>query len=482
MEKSIEFSEQSVETGPTAANRHRLAIFSLMVASGFAGLGYEMVWTRAVTVALGHEIVSVLAVIAAFFAGLGIGAWFLDRPVRRSARPARWYAAFEFVIALWSVFLIVAIDVFNTLVSHWLGVAPAPVQHWLVAFGATFVLLLPATVAMGGTLPALQRVLASVNNRGRGSVAGLYAANTFGAVLGTLVTTMYLVPSQGLDATLLLLAGVNLCCALAALVMSSENIQSQPADDAGHAPTSARLGWLLAVTGFLGIGFEVIVIRVLSQVLENTVFTFASLLSVYLVGTAVGAAWFSRLRNTQTFEETLEKLVGSMAIAVLVGTGVLYFALPVHLSLTEWFGNGYVAAISGEMVLALLVFALPTLVMGALFSHLAEAARSSFGVGRALGVNTIAGALAPLMFGVFLLPLFEAKLLLLFTAVAYPLCVLPPKGYRSVWASAPLLACSVAMVTAPALRVVRVPEGGELLSYTDGVMASVAVVADARGT
>ncbi len=47
---------------------------------------------------------------------------------------------------------------------------------------------------------------------------------------------------------------------------------------------------MLAATGLLGIGYEVLVVRVLSQVTENTVYTFAMLLAVYLVGTALGAA------------------------------------------------------------------------------------------------------------------------------------------------------------------------------------------------
>ena len=50
----------------------------------------------------------------------------------------------------------------------------------------------------------------------------------------------------------------------------------------------------LALTGLLGIGYEVLVVRVLSQVTEDTVYTFAMLLAVYLVGSAAGAAGYQR--------------------------------------------------------------------------------------------------------------------------------------------------------------------------------------------
>ena len=61
---------------------------------------------------------------------------------------------------------------------------------------------------------------------------------------------------------------------------------------------------LLALTGLLGIGYEVLVVRVLSQVTEDTVYTFAMLLAVYLVGSAAGAAgyqrWLARRVATRT--------------------------------------------------------------------------------------------------------------------------------------------------------------------------------------
>ena len=50
------------------------SLYLFIFLSGIAGLGYEIVWTRMFSLALGHEIVAVLAVVAAFFSGLGLGA------------------------------------------------------------------------------------------------------------------------------------------------------------------------------------------------------------------------------------------------------------------------------------------------------------------------------------------------------------------------------------------------------------------------
>ena len=63
---------------------------ALMVASGFAGLAYQIVWTQQSTAWLGHESAAVLAVVAAFFGGLALGALALGSRIERSSRPERW--------------------------------------------------------------------------------------------------------------------------------------------------------------------------------------------------------------------------------------------------------------------------------------------------------------------------------------------------------------------------------------------------------
>jgi hypothetical protein len=143
---------------------------ALMVASGFAALGYQIVWTQQGALWLGQEIAAVLAVVGAFFGGLALGAWALGARIERSARPERWYAACEAVIGLWGLVLIGL----PALAMPWLlaltGAQPGPWRQWSVAFAGTFVLLLPATMAMGATLPAMERVLARPRRGAGGAV------------------------------------------------------------------------------------------------------------------------------------------------------------------------------------------------------------------------------------------------------------------------------------------------------------------------
>lgn len=91
-------------TAQPEAVRRSLAL-GLMVASGCAALGYQIVWTQQGALWLGHEAAAVFAVVAAFFGGLAVGAALLGRRIDRSAQPARWYAACEAVIGIWSLAL-----------------------------------------------------------------------------------------------------------------------------------------------------------------------------------------------------------------------------------------------------------------------------------------------------------------------------------------------------------------------------------------
>jgi spermidine synthase len=357
------------------------------------------------------------------------------------------------------------------------GASPSPVWQWVVAFFGTFLVLLPATVAMGATLPAMERVLARLDSS-RTRIAALYASNTFGAVLGVLATAFWLVPEIGLARSAGVCASLNVLCALAALGLSG-----QPLRPAALAPAIDRAALpLLAATGFLGIGYEVLVVRVLSQVAQDTVYTFAMLLAVYLVGSAVGAAAYQRwLVHAVDSDRLRERLLCGQGIACLLGTASLWGADALRLFAQQTIGSGMASALAAEAAIAAVAFALPTIVMGALFSHLcARAQVAHHGIGRALGFNTLGAACAPIVFGVLCVPLLGPKIALLLVAAGYLALALPSAAASpSCWL--PAGAALALALWAPPLAFVDVPDGGHVVSYQDGVSASVSVVEDAGG-
>lgn len=436
----------------------RLALL-LMAASGFAGLGYQIIWTQQFGLVLGHESAAVLAVVAAFFGGLSVGSLWLGLRIEASPWPLRWYAGCEALIGLWGAVLMVAMPTAGNAALTLIGPDAAPLWHWSVAFGASFVLLLPATAAMGATLPAMARIATA-------GVAPLYAANTLGAVAGVLAAAFWLVPDWGLTRSAGLCVALNLGCAL----LAGTALQSRHAK-APVPATSNRPLVLLALTGLLGIAYEVLAVRVLSQVAEDTVYTFALLLAVYLAGSALGAAAFARwpaLRSTQ-------RLLQALAFSILLGMAALWSSEAIK----AWLQPQTLAtALATEALLAIAVFALPTLLMGALFCQLsADASRVGIGLSRVLGVNTLGAMLAAPLFGVVLAPALGPKLALLLVAAGY---LLLPAWRSPGWWLAGAATAALALL-APPLAFIDLPEGGRLLSYREGAMAAVSVVEDAGG-
>ena len=464
--------------------RTGIAIALVATLSGFAGLGYEIVWTRMLAVSLGHELVAVLGVISALFGGLALGSLLLGRAIAASRRPAAWYAGLELVIGAWALVLIVATPLFGDLVPTLVPVDASALRQWTVAFALPFVLLLPATLAMGATLPALEAVLAPRFASGA-AVGHVYAANTFGAVAGTLATAFLIIPALGLNATLVLCAVLNALCAAAMLAVARDSAPVARAIEACETGSSKLLVLApLFLTGILGIGYEVLTVRVLSQILENTIYTFAVLLACYLAGTALGAALYARweAHRGPGGEGTIGWLVTLTALACLAGAALLGASGVILSGLKAVLPVTVAGRLAAEVAIAALAFLPPTLAMGALFTALAQRASDRLGgVGPGLAANTLGAALAPMLFGPVLLPLMGAKYAFALLAAAYVLA-LPLRSRAALAGGGLTLAATLALVVAPvSLRFVQVPEGGALEWHRDGVMAAVSVVRNSAG-
>ena len=401
----------------------------IFVLSGVAGLGYELIWTRAFTVALGHEYPAALAVMAAFFLGLALGAWVLDGAIGRSTRPQVWYAACELIIAIWAALTTFLIPFLNERASAWIGLQPSIAWHWWVAFLVPAAALLPATMAMGATLPAMER-LCTAGRRDRRLVGGLYAANTLGAVVGVLLVTFALLPAIGNRLSLFAFAGINLVCAVAtvwAVAGPQQAIDSNERIVPGDRAAAARdlPSGLLWATGLLGVAYEVLCIRLLGETLESTVYTFAVALAVYLLATAAGAALAQSAVPPKDPAAWRRRMLVALALACILEAPLLQRAGRIYDGMHARLGGGLAGGIGAELFVAAVALWVPALLMGALFSHLAQCFRSGGGgVGRALGLNTIGGAMAPMVAGVAVAPSAGVASSLVLVGVGYALLAL----------------------------------------------------------
>ncbi|TWA99063.1 spermidine synthase [Bradyrhizobium stylosanthis] len=473
---SAERFARTAQRDETAAMRGRFArswaLVPIVTASGFAGLGYEIVWTRQLSLALGTEMMAVLGVIAGFFGGLALGAFALDGLIRRSVSPWRVYAILEAVIAVWGLTSVWLLPAAGRALPPLLGTEPSPVLLWAGSLALPTLVLLPATMAMGGTLAALERMMRHARGEAR-VTAGVYGANTAGALAGTLASTFLLIPALGFSGTLLCLAGVNALCALATLALGPAAGKADVEQKRPERLRDLRLTITLFATGLLGITFEVLVVRLAAQVMEDTVYTFAGLLAAYLLGTAAGGLLWQRTGRDAN-DGNLRGLLAGAALACITIAALAPFAG----RLVEIAAG---ADVLGELAVAIALFLVPATAMGALFGLLAQRVSDQRGsVGSAVGINSLGACIAPLVAAQFLIPALGAWTALLAVAAGY-LLLLPPSRSALLWSAAPAT-CALVLSLNPVPLLTRVPSGGALLTVREGPMATASVVDDAAGT
>src|SRR3954470_23644018 len=126
----------------------------LFVLSGAAGLIYESVWARYISLLVGHSAYAQVIVLVIFLGGMAIGSLVVGKWSERIRSPLLWYAMVEAVIALIAVvFHPTFVATTNLAYDHLLprlgAGAPVTIATWTLAG----LLILPQSVLLGATFP-----------------------------------------------------------------------------------------------------------------------------------------------------------------------------------------------------------------------------------------------------------------------------------------------------------------------------------------
>jgi spermidine synthase len=456
--------------GRSGVNKSRLFVVIFFL-SGVAGVAYQVIWAKSLAAAIGHEYPAMLATVSAFMCGMAAGNFALAR--FRKISPSC-YGWLEILIGLWAIAIPLLTPAVESIVFKLLGLTPSPFQHWVVVFAVVVLALLPATAAMGATLPAAEQFLSAAIRRP--TTALLYGVNTAGAMLGALLAAFSLMPALGLRTSSFVLSAVNILCGLAALYLArNATATSTPVNPTQKAP--AMLALRLFLTGAVGIGFEVAIVRGLSQVLENTVYTFAVVLAVYLGGTALGAFLYHRASSARVFKNPMA-LFAALSLASLVAAIALRWAATIYPSLRFSLGDSLPAVATAETLMALGLLLLPCVCMGAIWSWLAQSSlQFKRSLGWAVGINTMGAALGPILWGLGFIPLIGLKGALAAAPIAYA-----AMGGRTRDALITILIaiCAIPFVTSN--RQLIDSRDGRIISLREGVMGSVAAIESANGS
>ncbi|MCP4700529.1 MAG: hypothetical protein GY862_27305 [Gammaproteobacteria bacterium] len=273
---------------------HTLNVYLIFTASGAAALIYQVIWARWLGLVFGNTAVSVSIVLASFMLGLALGSYIAGRRLHRIADPMLVYALLELGIGIFAICFPLLSMLVEWIFTSMANADTSHTQSLAVRAVLAFMLLVVPTTFMGATLPLLTDFFRRAPRHARGWKVGLlYAANTFGAAIGSIVASFILIELIGVRSTTLLAAALNFFVAYIGFKYS-RSTQLRPADPAPGAKlpldTMGRLALgVLAASGAIALASEVLWTRALEILTGNSTYAFAMILVLYLLGIAAGS-------------------------------------------------------------------------------------------------------------------------------------------------------------------------------------------------
>lgn len=471
---------------------------ALFFLSGIAGLVYQILWLRLLSLTFGVTVYAATTVLAAFMAGLGAGSLLGGRLAARTSNPLRWFGVAELLIGVSALATPVALAAATQLYAAlYPAIGASPVLLTTIRVVCSLLVLLVPTTLMGASLPLLTRASLDGDSHTGRHVGVLYACNTAGAIVGAVATGFYLIGAVGIERSFVLAAGLNVGVGAVAVAAASRWHRRARSDEAlpaggGSAYDDrvrrAVLG-VFAVSGLAALALEVIWFRILVLLLPATTYAFTTMLAAVLGGIAAGSAaavpLMRRDRDWPSMLARLEMGIGVAAVASMYALAVTYQA--------GWRTSGMiqasVLAIVPAAFLMGMAFPIGTRIWAG--GRSGHAGTASARVGALYAVNVAGAILGSVVAGFLLLPWLGSRASLLTVAGAQVAtgCVLMVLSTGAARAALPV-ALGVALWIIPAAALpdpfataltLRHPPGERVLWREEGLQTTVSVNSDAEG-
>jgi spermidine synthase len=445
----------------------------LLFLSGAAALIYQTLWVKQLGLIVGVDVYAVTITLSAFFSGLALGAGFFGARADRIARPLMLVAALEVGIAVLACCTTIALSYLPAVIRASTSFSEP------VVFLILFALIgLPACL-MGGTLPALVRAVGPDKGTVGRASGRLYAANTLGAIVGTLSVPLGLIPLLGVRGTGMAAAGLNLGVAVLAglAARSSQKSSTAPESPPDVQNPGFRLALLLyALAGGLALGYEVVWSQAILPFLSSRSSAFAIMLATYLMGLMLGSFLFAHLSDRTRHPWRVFGLlisgagVSAFLIFLLLGPWLWDAQDFIGRTTFKWFSSNLLANMARFGMTTATVLLLPTILLGAAFPAAARLVAGPERIGRDVGLvsglNMVGGILGTLLTGFVLIPNLGLSrslgLLAVFSVIVGGIALAQEKATRKLGAAMSLF---VILVIGFATFQVSGDQFSEILAY-----------------
>lgn len=460
---------------------------------------------RSFTVLFGGTVLAATATVSSFFLGSTAGSLGLGSLAPRWRRPVLAFGLLEIGVGLGALLVRPILALYVPLYARLHGpLSPYPVGFAVVKLALAIVAVGLPTFFMGGTLPVLAEAVAAGRAPLGIPVGGLYAFNLLGAAAGAFAVPFLLLPRLGVGAShVTVVAGSltvgTIASAFGARIARDDRAAPSVPETARTAPAAPLAGRralglppvrLLAFwSGACTLGLQVLWMRMFSLVHENSVYSFALVLVVFLIGLSGGAAlarW--GLRRQESPARLLAWGWAGAALWITL-TPWIFFNMTGGL---EYLPTADPLASDLRLVWIAVVTLLPACVaLGTALPLLMEMARidadrpnESAGptLGRLLSVNTAGAILGPLVVTFLVAPrlgLWGSIVALGALTGLVAMRDLAGRERAAIGIAFAVLVIATGPLALPPVRV-RTAAGERLVSVREGSYGTTAVVEDAR--
>jgi spermidine synthase len=138
----------------STSDRWLPALLLLFVGSGCAALIYEVVWLQLLQLSIGSSAISVGVLLGVYMGGLCVGSLLAPKLLSARHHPLKVYAVLEAGIGVFGVIVLFAVPLVGDLYTKIAGTGQA---NLILRAIVAAICLLPPTLLMGATLPAIAR-------------------------------------------------------------------------------------------------------------------------------------------------------------------------------------------------------------------------------------------------------------------------------------------------------------------------------------
>lgn len=400
----------------------------ILLASGAAGLIYEQVWIRWLSLVFGMASPAIAATLSAFFLGLALGARF--GPGILPYSPLKAYAIWEILAALGAVLTVVGLKGYQLLYPSLYSIlSPAPTAFLIAKLLLALFLLLPATIALGATLPVLASGLPQKQEGGK-RLNVWYAANTAGAALGAGLAGFGLPLLISVPGTYAMGLGLSVTAAVSALLISRGRMKEEVLQELEPRSSSTPLMAAAFLSGVAALSLEVLWTRLFAQVLPNSVLSFTTILLLFLISYSLAPILANRF--------LLPRMPRALWILTLLCAGSIWLAPQLFYHLTSRLEfitlKGTISSYLGQQArVGLFAFFPPLLLSGMILPAIWSLRWSSAAVSPILFSNLLGASCGALLVGLGSLHsigLFRGTILCGFLLGMIPLILIPAKTLR----------------------------------------------------